>query len=132
MRRILAVILALTAATGAVAQTPPPQAAPPAAIDPPYHARMERLAETLGALHHLRGLCVPAEADVWRREMAALIEVEQPGPDRRDRLVGAFNRGLSAFRETYRTCTPAAQLAAERYRTEAAAIAQDLASRFAD
>lgn len=123
---------ALALLSGPAFAQSPPAAPPPSLPDPPYQQRFERLAETLGALHHLRGLCVPAEADVWRREMAALIEAEQPDAERRDKLIGAFNRGLSAFRETYRTCTPAAQIAADRYRAEALTIARDMAVRFAD
>ncbi len=131
MPRATGVALSLLLASGALAQAPPAAPAAPSP-DPPYQQRIERLAEVLGALHYLRTLCVPGEAETWRREMAGLIDAEQPTPERRDRLVGAFNRGLGAFRETYRTCTPAARVAGDRYRAEGIAIARDIAGRFAD
>lgn len=123
-----AAALFLVLALPASAQAP----APAPLADPSYQQRMERLAEVLGALHHLRGLCVTQEAQAWRQEMQNLIEAEQPSADRRDRLVAGFNRGLEALRETYRTCTPAARLAADRYRTDGLALARELAARFAD
>lgn len=131
--RLLRLALVLLPLVCAVRPASAEPAAPsPPVPDPPYEQKLERLAEILGALHYLRGLCVPAEAQIWRQEMAQLIEVEAPGPDRRDRLVQAFNRGQSAFRESYRTCTAAATLAADRYREEGLALSREISSRFAD
>jgi uncharacterized protein (TIGR02301 family) len=131
---ILAILAALSLAPPTLAQTaapaPPPAEAPPP--DPPYQGRLERFSEVLGALHYLRGLCAPGEGQIWRQEMAALLDAEQPSSGRRDRLVSAFNRGLGAFRETYRSCTPAAQVAADRYRAEGIQLAREIATRFAD
>jgi uncharacterized protein (TIGR02301 family) len=123
--RLAPAALAFALASSAAAQ----DAAQP---DPPYQPRLERLAETLGALHHLRPLCRPEEGDSWRQSMTRLLEAEQPPAERRDRLVAAFNRGLAGPRETHRTCTPATRAIADRYRDEAAGIARDLARRFAD
>ena len=44
--------------------------------------------------------------------MQALIDAETPAGDRRARMIAAFNRGYNGFQQTYRTCTPAATVAA--------------------
>jgi uncharacterized protein (TIGR02301 family) len=98
----------------------------------PYEADMQRLAEILGALHYLRTLCGANEGQTWRSEMQALIDADAPGGDRRDRLIGSFNRGYRGFQQTYRTCTPAANLAIRRYLDEGAKIARDITARYAN
>ncbi len=143
IRAVVVLLPLLLAPAGAMAQARAPAPAAPAApsapeaapapeVDPLYQPRLERLAEVLGALHHLRALCRSDEAQTWRNEMSALIEAEQPPPGRRDRLVAAFNRGFSGPRDAHRSCTPASALAAERYREEAAGLARDLIGRFAN
>lgn len=118
----------------AQAQTPQPPPANPQieTREPPYQKKIERLAEILGALHHLRPICVAGEAQTWRQEMSKLIETEGTSAERRDRLVAAFNRGLSALVETHRTCTVSAVAVAELYRQEGAQLADEIASRFVD
>jgi uncharacterized protein (TIGR02301 family) len=98
----------------------------------PYEADMQRLAEILGALHYLRAICGANEGQTWRNEMQALVDSEAPGGDRRERLVGSFNRGYRGFQQTYRTCTPAANLAIRRYLDEGAKIARDITARYAN
>ena len=139
MKRALVLLVLLTLAGPALAQQraaprapEPAPAAPAPEIDPLYQPRLERLAEVLGSLHHLRPLCVPSEAQTWRAEMQALIEAEQPGQNRRDRLVAAFNRGILGLRDVHRTCTPAARLASDRYREEGSALVRDLVARFSN
>jgi uncharacterized protein (TIGR02301 family) len=134
MWRVLsfAVLLAI-AATSAQAQAPAaPQPAPVPVPDPAYQQRLERFAEVLGALHHLRGLCQPEEREIWRQEMAAFLTAEQPAQDRRERIVGAFNRAMAALAEAHRICTPVARLAGDRYRIEAAQLAREIVGRFAE
>jgi uncharacterized protein (TIGR02301 family) len=99
---------------------------------PPYQADLQRLAEILGALHYLRGLCGANEGQVWRNEMQALIDAEAPPGERRDRLVASFNRGYRGFQQTYRTCTPAADLVIRRYLEEGSKIARDVTARYAN
>jgi uncharacterized protein (TIGR02301 family) len=120
----LALMLALAAPLAAQEASPQP--------DPPYQQRLERLAEVMGALHHLRPLCQPAEAQSWRRQIAQLIEAEQPSEARRDRIVAAFNRGFDGVSETHRTCTPATRTVADRYRDEAITLSREIAIRYAD
>ena len=98
----------------------------------PYEADMQRLAEILGALHYLRAICGANEGQTWRNEMQALVDAEAPGGDRRERLTGSFNRGYRGFQQTYRTCTPAANLAIRRYLDEGAKIARDITARYAN
>ena len=107
------------------------EAAAPPATAAPFDGDLQRLAEILGALHYLRAICGSNEGQTWRNEMQALVDAESPGGDRRDRLIGSFNRGYRGFQQTYRTCTPAANLAIRRYLDEGAKIARDITARYA-
>ncbi|WP_245479542.1 TIGR02301 family protein [Hansschlegelia zhihuaiae] len=146
---LLALALSLAAAPVAAQQhierrpprpvPPPPPAAPPppaqpAAPDPnappPYEPQLTRLAEVLGALHHLRTVCGAKDATIWRDRMAALIEADAPTPDRRDRLAGAFNASFRTWARSYRSCTPAAQHASKMFLEETSRIATDVRARY--
>ena len=106
---------------------PPPAPEPP---PPPYEPQVLRLSEILGALSFLRELCSAGDAAGFRARMTALIEAEAPSPARRERLAGAFNKGFSSYALSHRTCTPAAQLAAERSLAEGARLAREITSRY--
>ena len=97
----------------------------------PYDRDLERLSEILGALHFLRGVCNSGEGEKWRSEAKALIDAEAPSGNRREQMVASFNRGYSAF-ESYRSCTPAADIVIRRYMEEGAKIARDLTARYAN
>jgi uncharacterized protein (TIGR02301 family) len=97
---------------------------------PPYEGDFSRLAEILGALHYLGPLCGEKEKERWRGEMQGLLETEQPSADRRDRLVGSFNRGYQSYEQTYRNCTAAADLAIRRFLDEGARLSRDIATRY--
>lgn len=97
--------------------------------EPPYGKEFARLAEILGSLHYLTGLCDPAPSP-WRAEMEQLIAVENPDPDFRARLVDRFNIGFSSFASVYRRCTASAEAAIDRYRTEGAKLIEGLAAGF--
>lgn len=98
----------------------------------PFDNDLERLAEVLGALHYLRAICGSNEGQKWRNEMQALLDAEAPGGDRRRKIVAGFNRGYRGFQQTYRTCTPAANLAIRRYLDEGAKIAREITARYAN
>jgi uncharacterized protein (TIGR02301 family) len=98
----------------------------------PYDRDLQRLAEILGALHYLRPLCGANEGTKWRNEMQALVDAETPSGERRDKLVAGFNRGYRGFQQTYRTCTPAADLVIRRYLEEGAKISRDITARYAN
>jgi uncharacterized protein (TIGR02301 family) len=109
-----------------------PDAEQPPTTTTPYDHDLQRLAEILGALHFLRGICGASEGQKWRDEAQALIEAEAPTGDRHDRLVQAFNRGYLGFQQSYRSCTPAANLVIRRYLQEGAKIARDITARYAN
>lgn len=132
-------------------QAPPPQQqqqpqrAAPAAVNPQtkeqpvkavpetppaYEGEMARLAEILGALHYLRPLCGSADGNRWRNEMSGLIDAEQAPPERRDRMIASFNRSYTAYEQSYRSCTPAAEVAISRYVAEGAKLSREIATRY--
>ncbi len=98
----------------------------------PYDRDLQRLAEILGALHYLRALCGANEGPKWRNEMQALADAETPSGERRDKLVAGFNRGYRGYQQTYRTCTPAAELVIRRYLEEGAKISREITARYAN
>jgi uncharacterized protein (TIGR02301 family) len=98
----------------------------------PFDGDLQRLAEILGTLHYLRGICGANEGSKWRNEMQALIDAETPSGDRRTRMIAGFNRGYNGFQQTYRTCTPAASVAIRRYIEEGSKISRDLTARYAN
>jgi uncharacterized protein (TIGR02301 family) len=98
----------------------------------PYDGELQRLAEILGSLHYLRDVCGAKEGQKWRNEMQALIDAETPGGERRDHLVAAFNRGYRGFQQTYRACTPAAEIVIRRYLEEGAKISREITARYAN
>lgn len=108
-----------------VATTPAP-AQPPA----PYDGNLQRLAEIMGALQYLRGLCGAKDGQKWRNEMQALIDAEAPTGERRARMIASFNRGYRGFQQSYRTCTPAADLVIRRYLEEGSRIAREVTARY--
>lgn len=96
----------------------------------PYEAQLLRLSEILGAIHYLRRLCESDEGSLWRDQMQAIIDAESPHPIRRARIVDRFNRGYETFRSVYRTCTPAAALAIDRYMDEGLKISREITVRY--
>jgi uncharacterized protein (TIGR02301 family) len=98
----------------------------------PFDPDLQRLAEILGSLHYLRGICGANEGGKWRNEMQALIDAETPSGERRARMIASFNRGYNDFQQTYRTCTPAARIAIRRYVEEGVTISRDLTARYAN
>jgi uncharacterized protein (TIGR02301 family) len=123
-KRLLAVVILLFACIAS------PSRAEDAAA--PFDGELQRLAEILGTLHYLRGICGTNEGGKWRNEMQALIDAETPAGDRRARMIAGFNRGYNGFQQTYRTCTPAALVAIRRYIDEGSKISRDLTARYAN
>jgi len=106
---------------------------PPAQTEPtPYDRDLRRLAEILGTLHFLRGICGANEGQKWREQAQALIDTEAPSGDRHDQMIAAFNRGYRNFQQSYRTCTPAALVVIRRYLEEGANLARDVTARYAN
>jgi uncharacterized protein (TIGR02301 family) len=110
-------------------------AAPAHAIEgsaAPYDGDLERLAEILGSLHYLRNVCGANEGPKWRSQMQALIDAEALDGERKRKVVASFNRGYRVFQQTYRACTPAADIAIRRYLDEGARISREITARYAN
>jgi uncharacterized protein (TIGR02301 family) len=123
MLRLLTIAILSLALAGAPARAQAPA---------PFDGNLQRLAEIMGALHYLRALCGAKEGMKWRTEVQALIDAEAPSGDRRTRMIAAFNRGYRGFQQTYRTCTPAADLVIRRYLEEGSRIAREVTARYAN
>lgn len=128
MRPVLAFVLVLALAAPAFAQDDA-EKADRQEPTPAYERQLLRLSEIMGAVHYLRGLC-GGEGENWRDDMAALLEAEAPSPERRARLVSRFNRGYHGFAASYSNCTDSALVILDRYMTEGAELAQDIANRY--
>jgi uncharacterized protein (TIGR02301 family) len=98
----------------------------------PFDHDLQRLAEILGSLHFLRGICASNEGQKWRNEAQVLIDTEAPNGERHEQMIASFNRGYRAFQQSYRTCTPAADFAIRRYLAEGAKIAREITARYAN
>ncbi|GLQ38893.1 TIGR02301 family protein [Rhizobium albus] len=122
--------------------TTPQPAAPP---EVPYDDRLIRLSEIVGSVHYLQTLCrtepasdaddgqeAASSSDVsdWRDLMEQLIAAEAPEAARSARLTAAFNRGYRSFASVYTRCTPSAEAARARYRSEGATLASEIIARF--
>src|ERR1700752_4381926 len=123
-KHLLALFLLISACLAAPAQAQDAAA--------PFDGDLQRLAEILGTLHYLRGICGTNEGPKWRNEMQALIDAETPSGDRRARMIASFNRGYNGFQQTYPSCTPAATVAVRRYIDEGVKISRDLTARYAN
>ena len=98
----------------------------------PFDPVLERLAEILGSLHYLRGVCGANEGNKWRNEMQAIMDAEAPSGARRTQMIAHFNRGYRTFQQSYHTCTPAADLAIRRYLEEGSKIAREVTARYSN
>jgi uncharacterized protein (TIGR02301 family) len=123
-------IVAALAAALAFAPAGMPARAEAAAA--PFDGSLQRLAEILGALHYLRNICGANEGQKWRNEMQSLVDAEAPSGDRRLRMIASFNRGYRGYQQSYRTCTPAAELVIRRYLEEGSKIAREMTARYAN
>jgi uncharacterized protein (TIGR02301 family) len=124
MHRVATAFIAMTMALTLMAA--PARAQPPA----PYDGNLQRLAEIMGALHYLRALCGANDGQKWRTEVQALIDAEAPTGERRTRMIASFNRGYRGFQQSYRTCTPAADIVIRRYLEEGSRIAREVTARY--
>src|SRR6476619_5891523 len=129
IKRRLYIVAALAAALAFAPAGGPARAQAAAA---PFDSSLQRLAEILGALHYLRNICGANEGLKWRNEMQSLVDAETPGGDRRSRMIASFNRGYRGYQQTYRSCTPAADLVIRRYLEEGSKIAREMTARYAN
>ena len=123
----IAAALAFAIATATLPAHGAEGSGPPA---PAYQPDMLRLSEILGAVQFLRELCGSDEGSLWRDQMQALIDAEEPDAETRARLIDHFNRGYDSYRSVYRMCTDSARLTVDRYLREGAQIAAEVAARY--
>ena len=123
LRLALTFVLSIAAGAPTAAQT---------TIAPPYEAPLLRLSEILGAIHYLRQLCGSAEGDLWRDQMQALIEAENPDFVGRLKLADSFNRGYDSYGSVYLSCTPSARLTIGRFMEEGALLAGEIVARYGE
>lgn len=131
---VLAISIALAHPVVSAERAPTQAApAPPPTLQSdvkPYDPQLLRLAEILGALTYLRGLCGDKDADAWHKRMQTLLDAEGTTSIRKDRLAGAFNRGIEGYALSYRTCTANAHTIIERFLAEGSQIAREVENRF--
>ena len=97
--------------------------------EPPFLKPLANLSEILGSMQFLRTLC-GGDSAVWRGQMQALLDAQQPSEAEKRRLISSFNAGYRAFESTYRKCTPAALVAMNRYQDEGARLAREIGTRY--
>ncbi len=112
-------------------------AAPPAREEPQpeptplaYEPDLLRLAEVLGTLSYMGTLCKSDDADAWRQRMTQLVELEGTTIQRKERLAGAFNRGLLGHQPSYRTCNDSARRIIDRLVSQGQQITREISSRY--
>ena len=99
-------------------------------VPAPYDPELLRLAEILGALAYLDGLCAVSPSPLWHDKMQALMEAEARTTARKQRLAGSYNRGFHDYERSYHLCTPNAQLVISRFLAEGSKLAEDLVGRY--
>jgi uncharacterized protein (TIGR02301 family) len=111
---------------------PDAKAAPAQEAEPPrpYDPEILRLAEILGALTYLDGLCAANPPGDWRAKMQALMEADAKTAARKERLAGSYNRGFHDYERSYRLCTPNAQAIIGRFLAEGGKIAHEVVNRY--
>jgi len=112
---------ALTAAL--LLATPPPAAAQK------LPAEMFRLAEVLGAVHHLRTICGTREGQLWRNKMIEMMGAVGPEEKDRQQLIARFNDAFHKTRNSYSTCSRSAATRSDKLFEEGQRIAQELAAK---
>ncbi len=91
-----------------------------------YQSKLFQLSEILGAVHHLRALCVESEAQTWRQSMIRLIETQEAPEWLADQMIDHFNKGYYREQEAYPVCDAASQRRATRLANEGARLARTL------
>lgn len=104
-------------------------AAPARATEPRYEPDLLQLSTVLGSVQYLRKLCGEDTA-VWRDEMTAVLDAENPDAATRARLVASFNRGYRAYSAIYTVCTPAAVESISRLMKQGRALAAQIVARY--
>ncbi|NQX79143.1 MAG: TIGR02301 family protein [Hyphomicrobiaceae bacterium] len=70
-----------------------------------YDQKLDRLSESLGAIHYLRELCSSNDGQKWRNNMQELINAVGTSSERKAVLARQFNRGYRGYSHIYPNCT---------------------------
>lgn len=92
--------------------------APLSAESARYEQNLLRLAEILGAMHHLQQLCDAYDDQTWRDQMITLMEAEKADEEKEARLTAGFNQGYRKYQERFTGCTNGANIEIDRFTTE--------------
>lgn len=91
---------------------------------------LANLAESLGALQHLRPLCGAQDGSAWRDQMNAVLDAVQPTREKRLAIIDRFNQSYRGNVAAQRSCTPAARLLAETHRRRGETLGRDILTRW--
>ena len=86
-----------------------------------------RLAEILGAMHHLQQLCKAHDDQTWRKQMIVLMKAEGARGVKHTRLVSSFNQGYRTAQEGHTSCSKPANTKIKTYTDEGARLTNWLA-----
>ena len=91
-----------------------------------HSTRLVRIAEIMGGLHYLRGICDKENNQVWRGNMLRLLDLEQPPQDVRERMVSRFNSYFDREKRSYSTCNRKATREIKRLAGEGQQLTSEL------
>lgn len=100
----------------------------PAARASSYDLGYVRMAEILGAVHHLRSICTPNEGAVWRNKMIDMLGYLPDQKSQQEIMISHFNSYYHRYERRYRSCTRDAAEEANQLFEEAQILARHLAS----
>lgn len=93
-----------------------------------YDVGYVRMAEILGAVHHLRSICTPNEGAVWRNKMIDMLSYLPEQKAQQEVMISHFNSYYHRYERRYRSCTNDAADEANQLFEEAQILARHLAS----
>ena len=91
-------------------------------------AEMFRLAEVLGAVHHLRTICGTREGQLWRNKMIEMMGAVRPSETERQALIKHFNDAYYRSRNAYPHCTNTAATHSDKLMQDGQRLAEELAA----
>lgn len=94
-----------------------------------YDVGYVRMAEILGAVHHLRSICTPNEGAMWRNKMIDMLGYLPDQKAQRDVMISHFNNYYHRYERRYRNCSRQAAEEANQLFDEAQILARRLASQ---
>jgi uncharacterized protein (TIGR02301 family) len=106
-------------------------AAPPAragSTGGPMENGLERLAEILGSVHHLREVCGANEGALWRNKMIDMMNTAALGAEQRQAMIAHFNDAYYQARAAFPHCSAKAAAKANSLFDEAQRLAGRLST----